>query len=160
MEEIWKNIGKNYQVSNLGNIRKLKQMKQNIDKSGYLSLRLNIGEGEKAYKVHRLVASMFIKGDFDSNEVNHKDGNKQNNNANNLEWVTSRDNIIHALNNYQYKNKPVICVETGERYVSISQAAREVNRDKKVFKAALDKPHRTCAGYHWVTVQEGTTTTP
>lgn len=50
--------------------------------------------GQKLY-VHRLVAQAFIPGDA-SLEINHKDGDKTNNRANNLEWVTRSQNQIHS----------------------------------------------------------------
>lgn len=49
------------------------------------------------YLVHRIVAKTFI-GEPDNKQVNHIDGNKLNNNINNLEYCSARDNLIHALN--------------------------------------------------------------
>ena len=52
------------------------------------------------YMVHRLVASTFIhNNDLDANVVNHIDGNKQNNFASNLEWVTQQENVQHSHDN-------------------------------------------------------------
>lgn len=61
--------------------------------NGYLIVTLN----GKQLAVHRLVAKHFIPNPYDYDQINHKDGNKTNNNVSNLEWCTAKDNIQHAL---------------------------------------------------------------
>jgi hypothetical protein len=110
--EIWKEIEgyeSSYQVSNKGNIRSLdryryningtmlvkgKVLKQNKHTKGYLKVMLQDRGIAKRYFVHRLVAKAFI-GDSGNLQVNHKDGNKTNNNIDNLEYVTCKENIRH-----------------------------------------------------------------
>ena len=68
-------------------------MVQKLDKDGYLVCSLS----GKHFKVHRLVAKYFLKEYSDELQVNHKDGNKLNNNVLNLEMVDRRENIRHAI---------------------------------------------------------------
>ena len=69
------------------------------NRSGYLILSLRDLDGKDATcPVHRLVALAFCYGhDSKHDVVNHKDGNKHNNHADNLEWCTSRENTVHAV---------------------------------------------------------------
>lgn len=102
-KEIWKPIeGYNdlYSVSSLGNIRNNKTNKLligSINNIGYR--RVAFGSSNKKYFVHRLVAKYFCEGYDDNLVVNHKDGNKLNNKASNLEWVTRSQNDLHAFAN-------------------------------------------------------------
>ena len=93
-----KNFEKLYEVSSKGrvsNFRKiLKTYKIN---SGYLCLKLANSGMRTSVLVHRLVAEAFIPNPDNKAEVNHKDGNKENNCVENLEWVTSSENKRHAL---------------------------------------------------------------
>lgn len=67
--------------------------------SGYMKVLLKLnGKSENRY-VHRLVATAFIPKPLGCNEVNHIDGNKKNNNVENLEWCTCLQNKQHAANN-------------------------------------------------------------
>lgn len=67
---------------------------------GYHRVNLFDTNGKaKKYYIHRLVAETFILNPNNLPEVNHKDGNKQNNSVNNLEWYTSSENQKHAYKN-------------------------------------------------------------
>lgn len=82
---------KNYRKS--GRIRKLTQCKND---NGYMCVVLSRNGKTFCKKVHRLVAIAFIKNPFNKREVNHKDGNRTNNNVSNLEWATGSENIKHS----------------------------------------------------------------
>lgn len=105
MNEEWKIISekKTYEVSNFGNIRKrLKYGYRNLkpfkDKDGYLKVCLCENQQRVYRYIHRLVAIEFIENKENKPTVNHKDGNKQNNDMNNLEWATIKEQNNHALN--------------------------------------------------------------
>lgn len=113
MEE-WRKIKdfEYYEVSNKGNIRSLdrivnhnfggkaikkgKILKKDKKALGYLGICLV--RDKKCYKklIHRLVAQAFIPNPNNLLQVNHIDGNKENNNVNNLEWCTAKENENHA----------------------------------------------------------------
>lgn len=94
-------ITTNYDISNYGGIlinRKNKFIRKwSFDKDGYLVTPLSINNHEYRCFAHRLVAKAFIPNPENKPEVNHIDGNKQNNDVSNLEWVTRKENIEHAL---------------------------------------------------------------
>ena len=125
--EIWKAV-KNYEglyeVSNLGRVKSLTRtntfynfihkksnsriQKEKIlkqSKTRYCTLKLLKNGVETTHQVHRLVAETFIPNPNNYPCVNHKDGNKLNNNANNLEWCTYKQNTEHAIKTGLTKNK-------------------------------------------------------
>jgi hypothetical protein len=102
--EIWKDvIGYEglYQVSNFGNIYSFlrkKKMKPHKTKKGYLRTCLRKNNKSIPFLVHRLVLYAFKDNVDDKLEVNHINGIKHDNRFENLEWVTSSENSIHAIN--------------------------------------------------------------
>lgn len=71
-------------------------IKYNQDKDTYFYINVKSGINKK-YKIHRLVAQIFIPNPERKPIVNHKDGNKQNNHVDNLEWTTIRENRQHDV---------------------------------------------------------------
>lgn len=89
----------NYLISENGDIfskRSQKILEPQINKGGYLQLTLYIDGDKVNCRVHRLVGKAFL-GNSSSLQINHKDGNKLNNHYTNLEYVTAKDNINHAV---------------------------------------------------------------
>jgi hypothetical protein len=148
--EIWKSIKDYegiYEVSNLGNIKSIERLlphfcggkrilkerilKIKTNKYGYCSVCLSKNNNCKSFLLHRLVIDSFIKNDENKPQVNHIDGNKSNNNINNLEWVSAKENYFHSvkigLRKHYNRTK-----ETKEK-MSISALKRNPNCYKKAW---------------------------
>ena len=91
-----------YEVSNLGRVRSLQRNKVRImpmtmQHHGYRAFMIHVCNKAQCRKVHREVALAFIPNPNNLPEVNHKDGNKANNQVSNLEWVTHQMNVQHSF---------------------------------------------------------------
>ena len=85
-----------YEISNLGNIKRNGKTLKISVWSKYKVVRLHEKERTKTMYVHRLVAMNFIPNPENKPMINHKDGNKLNNEVSNLEWCTRQENEVHA----------------------------------------------------------------
>lgn len=194
MEEIWKDIEgyeNLYQISNLGNVKskqryvyksngkiyinallKEKILKKNI-RQGYYAVKLYKNNKKVNFPVHRLVAKAFISNLEDKPCVNHKDGNKLNNNVKNLEWCTYSENILHAYKNglsstsekakencrkiYKLGNektkKKVVQYDLYGNFVrewdSINEANRYFGKNKSRISAVCKNKCKQSMGYIW-----------
>jgi hypothetical protein len=143
MTEYWADVDGEwgYEVSNLGRVRSFAggELKPWTLKTGYLQVKLH---KRKAYSVHRLVAKAFCPGFREGLFVNHKNGIRTDNRAENLEWVTHQQNLLHSYRVLGVKSglvgrfgkdanrkTPVISIDikTGERfeYDAAMDAVRE-----------------------------------
>lgn len=147
MEE-WRDIegyeGK-YQVSNLGRVKSLSRKVYNgngfyytkskilipaMDNKGYNRVHLTKNGIGKTYKLHRLVAKAFIDNPNNLPQVNHKDENKLNNNASNLEWCINEYNRNYGTGQIRAnktKTRKIICITTGEKFDSTKEASEKYN---------------------------------
>ena len=186
MEEIWKDIEGYegiYQVSNLGRVRSLDREVPNYNAAGYVGTKILRGKILKPCKmansgymevhlksngqgkhgrIHRLVAEAFIPNPDNLPEINHKDEDKTNNRADNLEWCDRQYNINYGTGKWRRKKfnaRPVEQLTTDgkviARYDNASQAARAVGCDPSTINAVCRvKPHcNTAKGYRWKYLQ-------
>lgn len=116
MRESWKpapvsKYAEVYKVSSNGRIknRKGKILKLSVNK-GYSFITFCINREAKKFPVHRLVINAFSENPFNKPCVNHKNSNRGDNRIENLEWVTHKENIQHALNSKRmYSPKGTDC---------------------------------------------------
>lgn len=182
--EEWKDVagfeGK-YKVSSFGRIaslsfqisagklrycRKQHLLTNTHDKNGYLSVGLVTCKNKnKRYKVHRLVASAFVDNPHSYPIINHKDENKRNNRADNLEWCTCGYNIRYGsglsrrthsfLSHYSNCKKVAQLDNLGniiKIYPGLRHAAEAVNRDYSAITYSINHNGK-CAGYRWAFVE-------
>lgn len=145
MQEIWKNIKDfpNYQVSNLGNVKHIKNglLKPQKTIYGYLSVMLYKVEKyrktvHKQFRIHRLVLSTFDPVDNMNNlQVNHIDKNRSNNKLSNLEWTTAKENSIHKHKTIKKYYNSIGCYDKNGKYFnSYREAGRYYNLSPNTVK--------------------------
>lgn len=180
-EERWADIDGyegHYQVSSLGRVRSLtrrvpscygsyriekgKLRTPHVNRCGYCMIRLQRAEQPgKWHSVHQLVARAFVKNPRSLRHVNHVDGDKANNAYWNLEWVTIRENNVHAIQNGLarhnkgedcWQSVPVWkCSVNGsrmERFCTQTDAAKSVEGSICGLKRAIDK-NTVYRGFLW-----------
>ena len=184
MKEVWKDI-KGYEgqyiVSNLGNVRSLDRyvntyhgpriclgqpLKQYIGHDGYLHVALSKCKKHKRIMVHRLVAEAFIPNPDNKPQVNHIDGNKQNNCVDNLEFCTASENQLHSVRVLKHKpykipsmfgakhwrSKIVLQIKEGKiiaEFYGTREATRKTKIDDRSIGACCRGERKTAGGYEW-----------
>lgn len=167
--EVWKKVQKhsNYLISNKGRVKSLQRTivykdgrtrpcKEKIltgtkGTYGYLKVHL---DGKDNVFIHRLVAEHFIDNPKKLPCVNHKDGNKQNNNIDNLEWCSYSENLIHAYNNNLNKiPKPVKQLDLNGQLIKIWKSATEAERvggfNHRSISRCCNKQRNKYKGFKW-----------
>lgn len=147
----------NYYINEDGkvyNSNTKKYLKGSIGENGYLYYRLSKNNKKKMFYAHRLVAENFIDNPNNYEVVNHIDGNKLNNNVNNLEWVTYSENTKHAHDNnlinfprkkeYFKENLPN---EVWKQISGYNYSISNLGRIKNEKTNLLLKPSITCGYY-------------
>lgn len=90
--------GKIYSANNCGATKYHKEISQRPNADGYMQIKVGKTGDRRTYSVHRMVAEAFVPNPNNFPEVNHKDNNRSNNNADNLEWCTHAYNVQYAIN--------------------------------------------------------------
>lgn len=169
-DEAWEYIRgfPEYLISNFGRVWSIRNelfLKPRLSKWGYYYVRFCRNGINSDILIHRLVADNFIPTRFDevdANEVNHEDGCKLYNDVFNLNWVTSRENQLHAYRtglkkpaiNAGRKKISVRIVETNEIFESLSDCARDINGSHSKISQCLRGNRKTHMGLHFEYVTE------
>jgi hypothetical protein len=164
-QEVWKPIegyGGVYEISNLGNVRSYRNSRHGTKLLPHFIVGMrgkhyrtvvlcDREKGQKTANVHTLVAKHFVPNPHGLSEVNHIDGDKLNNRADNLEWCTHKSNMEHAKETglCSCNQKAVRCIETAERYESVTQAAKETGISRTAINNCVKGRSKTAGGYRW-----------
>lgn len=156
--ERWKTIDgyPNYSVSDHGRVvstarGQRREMKASDDRYGYPKIMISNDGIRATVGVHQLVARAFVDGYAQDMQVNHINGDKHDNRASNLEWMTVGDNLRHAyatgLNHGPRKKVRVI--ETGGVYDSERDCAEAVGGSRSGVNGCLKGRRSTHKGFHY-----------
>lgn len=187
MQEIWKDINDyegSYQVSNYGNIRSLTRkvnkwdgektikgqlIKQELNNSGYYKVSLYKSQKYKHFYIHRLIATHFISNPENKPCVNHINGIKADNMAENLEWCTRSENSKHAfklgllkchlpsmkgVHGYNHQSsKPVLQYDLNGNFIREFPNAMEIKRElgfsNSYISSCCNERYKKAYGFIW-----------
>lgn len=177
--EIWKDVvgyEDKYQVSNLGRVKSKERYFNN--NGGYQKVNEKILSQHNQYRknnneylivnfsvkhktinkyVHRLVAEAFLENYDDKLDVNHKDGNKQNNCVDNLEMMTRSENQLHAYNVLKRKTngKAILQYDLQGNFIKEFESACVASRETRICRSSINdccrarKNCKTAGNYIW-----------
>ena len=138
-----------YEVSTKGRVRNInyrntgtvRVLKPQLDMKDYYFISIWKDEEKRTFRVHRLVATMFIPNPYNLPQVDHINRNRHDNSVENLRWVSRQQNMNNA-------GKRIRCVETGEIFDTMAQASRKMNIDlSNLSKHLRGISHKTIKGY-------------
>lgn len=123
----------------------------NTTDKGYKAIIIRDKGHERTVFVHRLVAMAYIPNPDNLPQVNHINGIKTDNRPNNLEWCTNEENLRHRRNvlNHYGRRTSVICVETGNMYLTIVDAEKKTGARRSNIHECIRGKRKTAGGYHW-----------
>lgn len=179
-QEIWKDIKgyeSFYQVSNYGRVKSLKRkrkgrngfdvnvreklLKHKINRYGYVTYSICKYSKIKQFTSHRLVAITFLENEYNLPQINHINGNKLDNNVNNLEWCDNQHNMKEAYRLGLSKarkskdnslSKKVCKIKNGvivKQYDSLTDASLDNKVVKSAISNCLKGRSKSCCGFDW-----------
>ena len=172
--ELWKEINgfNKYFVSNFGNIKRItykitdsikriqtkneQLIHPSIDKDGYKQVVLTSDLNQrKTLRVHRIVGDAFIENLELLPFINHKDGIKDNNVVDNLEWCTSSENVQHAIKTGLCNTSiSIVQLSLDGKYINVFNSTRlaqlETNIDASCISKVCKNQRKTAGGYKWI----------
>lgn len=168
-KEIWKDIPGYeglYKISSYGNIMNKKNNNlKYMNRRGYLYVSLWKNNKGKKYRVHRLVAEIFIPKIQGKDVVNHIDENKRNNKVDNLEWCTQQENLKKYFENHKtikkskkriteyHKPQPVAQIDKKGNLIKIWDSMMQIERALNIKSGNISNccngKAKTVKGYYW-----------
>ena len=173
MEEEWRDVigfEGHYQVSNKGNVRsmdryvgykikgKIRIAKSaikipHINRGGYYQVNLFKDGKYKTKVVHRMVAEAFIENIGEKDQVNHIDGNKTNNNVENLEWCTNSENAFHSSHILKNGLQPINQYDLNGKFIASYEGIRDASAKTGVARCSISNVARgrrnKAGGFIW-----------
>lgn len=122
-------------------------------KYGHLAVRLSKDGKQKTRPVHQLVLKAYLPKPSEDLVVMHINSTASDNRLENLGWGTIKEN----QNDPHFRallSKPVLCVETGELYPSMTEASRQTGIDDGCISLCCNGKRKTAGGFHWRKVKE------
>ena len=174
-----KTLRREYKVSNKGRVKTINyksnkreiMLKPRKDLKGYYYITIKIKDKRKNFLVHRLVALAFIDNPLNKPFIDHINTIKTDNRVQNLRWVTQTENMNNELTRKRISekhrnkalseehkrkiregsttNKRVLCVETGIKYISASEAGRQLHIDASSIIKSCRGRYEKAGGFHW-----------
>ena len=163
MKEIWKDVPEYeglYQISSLGNIKSKKRkgtngkIKKQISSLGYYVVDLYKNSKRKTKYLHRLICECFIENQYNKPCINHKNGIKNDNRVENLEWCSYSENNIHAyFIGLKTNCKKVKQIDENNKIINVFYSMNEASKKTKISQSQIslccNGKIKTAGGFKW-----------